>query len=211
MTARRTEILETAAIMFATSGVRTSLQEIADACGILPGSLYHHFESKEAIVVELVEQFHADLDEVADAAPDRTKSATRFADDAVIALGDAIAQCAVRHRAALLLSYFEPPAGAGEELRRVVSEMPTAIDAAMAELLRAGQERGRIRPGLDLDVVADRICQSMLQVGIGVYHRSRGAERVPELKCRIILDGLAVPEPDDDPWIGSDARRVATR
>src|ERR1043165_8054263 len=45
---RRTEILQTAASLIASSGLRTSLQEIADAAGILPGSLYHHFDSKEA-------------------------------------------------------------------------------------------------------------------------------------------------------------------
>ncbi|HEY9266382.1 MAG TPA: helix-turn-helix domain-containing protein, partial [Mycobacterium sp.] len=60
--ARRTEILQTAASLIATSGLRTSLQEIADAAGILPGSLYHHFESKEAILVELLRRYHADLD-----------------------------------------------------------------------------------------------------------------------------------------------------
>ncbi len=52
--ARRAEILETAATLFASSGLRTTLKDIADACGILPGSLYHHFDSKEAIVIELV-------------------------------------------------------------------------------------------------------------------------------------------------------------
>src|SRR5215510_5361688 len=57
---RRTEILETAATLIATSGLRTSLQEIADAAGILPGSLYHHFESKEAILVELLRRYHTD-------------------------------------------------------------------------------------------------------------------------------------------------------
>ena len=35
-------------------GFRASLKEIADARGILPGSLYHHFDSKEAIIIELV-------------------------------------------------------------------------------------------------------------------------------------------------------------
>ena len=63
--ARRTEILDTAASLFASSGLKTSLKEIADACGILPGSLYHHFDSKEAIIVELVEQYRADLDSIA--------------------------------------------------------------------------------------------------------------------------------------------------
>ena len=69
--ARRTEILETAATLFASSGLRTSLKEIADACGILPGSLYHHFESKEAIIVELIERYRAELDEIASTALDQ--------------------------------------------------------------------------------------------------------------------------------------------
>ena len=62
---RRTEILRTAELLIASSGLRTSLQEIADAAGILPGSLYHHFESKEALLVELVLRYHADLDRIA--------------------------------------------------------------------------------------------------------------------------------------------------
>ena len=59
---RRAEILDTASRLFASSGLRTSLKEVADACGILPGSLYHHFDSKEAIIVELVERYHDELD-----------------------------------------------------------------------------------------------------------------------------------------------------
>src|SRR5260370_10955328 len=57
---RRDEILDTASQLFASSGLRTSLQEIADACGITPGSLYHHFESKEAIVLESCQRNKAD-------------------------------------------------------------------------------------------------------------------------------------------------------
>jgi len=68
---RRTEILQTAASLIASSGLRTSLQEIADAAGILPGSLYHHFESKEAILVELVRRYYADLDRIGEIAQDR--------------------------------------------------------------------------------------------------------------------------------------------
>src|SRR5438552_18364579 len=68
--ARREEILETAATLFASSGLRTSLKEIADAAGILPGSLYHHFESKEAVIVELVRRYQDDLDRIAQEAVD---------------------------------------------------------------------------------------------------------------------------------------------
>ena len=68
---RRTEILEAAASLIASSGLRTSLQEIADAAGILPGSLYHHFESKEAILIELIRRYHADLDRIGEIAQQR--------------------------------------------------------------------------------------------------------------------------------------------
>src|ERR1700759_4615074 len=68
---RRSEILQTAASLIASSGLRTSLQEVADAAGILPESLYHHFESKEAILVELVRRYYADLERIGEIAQER--------------------------------------------------------------------------------------------------------------------------------------------
>jgi AcrR family transcriptional regulator len=57
---RRQEILDAADSVMASSGyVGTSLKDIADACGIQAGSLYHHFASKEAIAVELVAMCYA--------------------------------------------------------------------------------------------------------------------------------------------------------
>lgn len=56
--ARRREILATAAEIFARKGyVNATVREIADASGILAGSLYHHFESKEAMVDEILSTF----------------------------------------------------------------------------------------------------------------------------------------------------------
>ncbi|MCD9624766.1 TetR/AcrR family transcriptional regulator [Rhabdothermincola salaria] len=55
---RRAEILATAAEIFARKGyVNATVREIADASGILAGSLYHHFESKEAMVDEILSTF----------------------------------------------------------------------------------------------------------------------------------------------------------
>jgi TetR/AcrR family transcriptional regulator, cholesterol catabolism regulator len=60
--ARRAVILASAAELFARKGVRaTTVREIADAVGILSGSLYHHFESKDAIVDELLRSYLDDL------------------------------------------------------------------------------------------------------------------------------------------------------
>lgn len=52
---RRELILVSAAELFARKGIgTTTVREIADAVGILSGSLYHHFESKDAIVDEVL-------------------------------------------------------------------------------------------------------------------------------------------------------------
>lgn len=61
---RRSEILQKAAQLFATKGVAaTTVREIADSVGLLSGSLYHHFESKDAIVDELLRSYLDDLRE----------------------------------------------------------------------------------------------------------------------------------------------------
>ena len=52
---RREELLELAATMFADRGLRaTTVRDIADAAGILSGSLYHHFASKEEIFAQIL-------------------------------------------------------------------------------------------------------------------------------------------------------------
>ena len=205
---RRAEILDAAAALFASSGLRASLQQIADACGILPGSLYHHFDSKEEIFIALVERYQAELDEIAEKAVEEGAN-PRPPDERIVALGTAIAECAVRHRAALLLTVYEPPAGASEEMVRLVSRTPAAINAAMLAILKAARSSGYLRREVDLDLLADRICQAMFHVGIGVSHRTRGGERVPAIRCRMLLKGLAVRPPDDARLDRSKARRAA--
>ncbi len=205
---RRAEILDSAAMLFASSGLRGSLQQIADACGILPGSLYHHFDSKEAIFIALVERYQAELDEIAEKAAEEGAN-PRPPDERIVALGTAIAECAVRHRAALLLTVYEPPSGAREEMVRLVSRTPAAINAAMLATLKAARSSGYLRREVDLDLLADRICQAMFHVGIGVSHRTRGGERVPAIRCRMLLKGLAVRPPDDARLDRSKARRAA--
>jgi len=52
---RRELIVAASAELFARKGIRsTTVREIADAAGILSGSLYHHFASKDDIVQEIL-------------------------------------------------------------------------------------------------------------------------------------------------------------
>src|SRR5438093_11126203 len=52
---RRADVVQLAGELFAQKGYRaTTVREIADAAGILSGSLYHHFDSKESIGAEIL-------------------------------------------------------------------------------------------------------------------------------------------------------------
>ncbi|MET8572818.1 TetR/AcrR family transcriptional regulator [Streptomyces sp. NPDC004783] len=59
---RREEILATAAEVFAAQGYNaTTVRKIADAAGMLAGSLYYHFDSKESMLDEILSTFLEDL------------------------------------------------------------------------------------------------------------------------------------------------------
>ena len=194
-TIRRDEILETASQLFASRGLRTSLQDIADACGIKPGSLYHHFDSKEAIVVELIRRYHRELDQIAEDALARLQGAAAPPPaETISALTTTIAECAARHSAAVQFTFYEPHAGATRELVELANRSPGSIEAAMLETLRLGTTEGFIRSGLDLPVVADRMCQTMLHVGLGLFHRY-SPDRVAKVLCTMMLGGLAAHFP----------------
>ncbi len=206
---RRTEILKTANTVIATTGLRSSLQQIADAAGILAGSLYHHFESKEAILVELIRLYHADLDRIGEAALAELDGADpHTASERITALGCAIARCAVEHRAALQMSFYEGPSN-DPELIELTARQPTKIQAAMLQTLRAGRWSGDIRSDIDLPTLADRLCQSMLHVGLDVLRHDAPADQLATLKARIALEGLATEAPADEDLDGSNAFAVA--
>lgn len=59
---RRDHLVKLAAEIFARKGFQaTTVREIAKEAGILSGSLYHHFDSKETIVDEVLSTFLDDL------------------------------------------------------------------------------------------------------------------------------------------------------
>ncbi|WP_370331541.1 TetR/AcrR family transcriptional regulator [Mycolicibacterium hippocampi] len=206
---RRTEILKTANTVIATTGLRSSLQQIADAAGILAGSLYHHFESKEAILVELIRLYHADLDRIGEIALQRVDEPdARSAAEQITALGCAIARCAVEHRAALQMSFYEGPSN-DPELIELTARQPTKIQDAMLQALRAGRWSGDIRSDVDLPTLADRLCQSMLHVGLDVIRHKAETDQVATLKCRIALEGLAAEPPSNADLDRSSAFAVA--
>src|SRR3954454_16055465 len=55
---RQNELLQIAADLFADRGYNaTTVRDIADEAGILSGSLYHHFDSKESMIDAILSRF----------------------------------------------------------------------------------------------------------------------------------------------------------
>jgi AcrR family transcriptional regulator len=205
---RRGEVLQAANRLIAHHGLGTSLQQIADASGILVGSLYHHFKSKDELLDELNRRYRADLDLVGETAVAQlAEEGSPPVAEQIRALCRDIARCAAKHQAALQMSFFE---GRSKGSNSVESDgKPSGVETAMLQLLRAGRRTGFIRPDLDLAVVADRICQSVLHAGLAVVRHGAPTDDVAEVLCGIHLLGLAAADPANDHLDRSSAFTVA--
>jgi AcrR family transcriptional regulator len=120
---RKDEILALARTLFAERGyTSTSMRDLAEASGVLPGSLYAHFRSKADLARQIVMEFFVDLlPEQEKAYESEGSGAERYARmiDAVFAV------CAKHHEAVRLLHYDW----------KVLSEME------MLEEMRVGTDR----------------------------------------------------------------------
>lgn len=147
---RRTELLAIAARMFARRGYsQTTVRDIADEAGILSGSLYHHFDSKEAMLTEILRQFMDDL---------RTqfalivKSSTSPQEALEGLIRDTFARIdATPDEVAL----YQNEAGlfmAASEFG-FVADASTEINTLWRGVLDSGRESGDFRPDLDTGLV----------------------------------------------------------
>jgi len=68
------------------------------------------------------------------------------------------------------------------------SHVPNAAGSAVG---------GYILSDIDLRLLADRISQTMLQVGLDTLRHNAATDRVATLFCRIMLEGLAAGRPSD--------------
>lgn len=191
---RRDEILRSAADLFATDGYRnTSMRQVAAASGILAGSLYHHFPSKEAIAVRLVQEYHADLE--------RAARESRPGEDPVAALrafARDVAEVSRRHRAALRISVYDAPVTAGDSLKEAVRSEPPGLDRHWRTLIAAAAGSGAIDDRVDTRVLRHVLRSVTLQIGImdtGVP--GDDATVVADCVTSILFDGLAASPVDE--------------
>lgn len=188
---RRAELLALAADMFAEHGYRaTTVRDIADAAGILSGSLYHHFDSKESMVDEILTGF---LDELFGRYREivaRRLGPRQTLEAIVVASFECIearpSEVAIYQSEAKYLMRFERFSYLGDrnvEFRKL-----------WIGLLEDGVREGAFRQGMDLEVVY-RFIRDTVWVAVHWYRPGGGqlaAHDVAEQYLQILLDGIAV-------------------
>ncbi len=185
---RREELLAIAARLFAEKGFRsTTVRDIADAAGILSGSLYHHFDSKESMVDEILSSFQEELfgqyDEIlasGDDARTRLERAVLVSFDAIDRHHDEVA--IFQNDAAYLLT-FERFAYLGERNQQSREVWLT--------LLRDGVEAGVLRDDLDLELTY-RFIRDTVWVAVSWYRPGgrRTHTEIAQQYLTILLEGI---------------------
>jgi AcrR family transcriptional regulator len=186
---RRAELLALAAELFAEHGyVSTTVRDIADAAGILSGSLYHHFDSKESIADEILGGFLDALFEAyaeivaAGLGPRKTLEAIVTA--SFEAIDSHPAEVAIYQNEAKHLAKL--PRFAYLERRN------TEFRTLWTELLSEGVRAGVFRADLDIEL-AYRFIRDTVWVAVHWYNPkgSLTADEVAQQYLSIVLDGIA--------------------
>jgi TetR/AcrR family transcriptional regulator, cholesterol catabolism regulator len=193
---RRSHMVALAGDLFAQKGYRaTTVREIADAAGILSGSLYHHFDSKESIGDEILSGF---INEVL--ADYRTAVASAASPRAAIEqIVRSTSRTLSRHRAALAMLqhdfvYFTTlPRFA--YLPRALRE----IERIWISQLELGKQAGLFRADLDAKLTY-RLMRDVLWIPVQ-WRRTGGytAEQVVDGFLRILFDGIVARGPGSAP------------
>ena len=189
---RRTQMVGLAGDLFAEKGFRaTTVREIADAAGILSGSLYHHFDSKESIADEILSSFLNDV-----LADYRAAAASAGRPRAVLEqIVRSTAHTLSRHRAALAMLQNDWTYFAGQPrfgyLRTAVRE----IERTWITQLDRGKENGDFRADLDVRLTY-RLLRDVLWIP-SQWRQASGfsTDQVVDGFLRLLFDGIAAQHP----------------
>ncbi|MEV0974212.1 TetR/AcrR family transcriptional regulator [Microtetraspora glauca] len=189
---RRTELLATAAEVFASRGyAATTVREVADAAGILGGSLYYHFDSKESIVDEILSTFLDDLwaryDEVLGAGLGARETMERLVVESFRSID--------RHRAAVVIYQNESRHLSEGPRFAYLRESWDRFERMWGELLDRGIKENAFRSDLDVPLVY-RFLRDTVWVAASWY-RPGGrltADEVAERYLGMVLEGIRAPK-----------------
>lgn len=185
---RDEEILAAAIQVFSQKGyAAASLQDVADAVGLLKGSLYHYISSKESLLYRIFQESHEEA------------SALMAAIDALGLAPDAKLREFVRrltlfyeqHRERASLYFSEWRHLTGDE-RETVMKQRREFELYLRTMVSEAHERGLTNPDLDVKLATRYILTAVN--GVILWYRPEGplpgediADQIAELACSSVL------------------------
>ncbi|MFE7625960.1 TetR/AcrR family transcriptional regulator [Streptomyces sp. NPDC057509] len=187
---RRAELLATAAEVFAAQGYNaTTVRRIADAAGMLAGSLYYHFDSKESMVDEILSTFLNELWEGYDA----VLEAGLGPRETIEALVTESFREIDRHRDAVAIYQKEARHLAAQPRFQYLDDSQRKFEKAWLGTLERGVADGTFRADLDIRLTY-RFVRDTVWVAASWYRP--GGRHSPEEIARqylsMVLDGIAL-------------------
>jgi TetR/AcrR family transcriptional regulator, cholesterol catabolism regulator len=189
VSARRDEILAIAAEMFAVKGfATTTVREIADAAGILSGSLYHHFDSKESMVDEILRSF---LDEILTG----YRQTVEEDDDPMSVLRELVRAgfgALGRHRAAVAVMLNEFNMLVQFPRFAYLREGADETERLWVRVLEDGMRKGAFRADIDPRMIY-RFMRDAIWLSVRWYRPEREyrPDEIAAFYVDLLLDGLA--------------------
>jgi TetR/AcrR family transcriptional regulator, cholesterol catabolism regulator len=186
---RRAELLSIAAGLFAEKGFKnTTVRDIADASGILSGSLYHHFDSKESMVDEILKTFQEELFAAYDEVLASDDDARTKIERAVRLSFEAIDQ----HRHEVAIFQNEADYLGGFERFAYLAERNAQSRNVWVTLLNEGVETGVLRSDLNVELTY-RFIRDTVWVAVRWYRPGKELSHteVADQYLTILLDGIS--------------------
>ncbi|MEU0627025.1 TetR/AcrR family transcriptional regulator [Streptomyces sp. NPDC005989] len=187
---RRRELLATAAEVFAAQGYNaTTVRKIADAAGMLAGSLYYHFDSKESMLDEILSTFLGELWEGYD-----TVLAAQLAPRQTIeALVTESFREIDRHRAAVAIYQKEARHLATQPRFQYLADSQEKFEKAWLGTLERGVADHSFRADLDIRLTY-RFVRDTVWVAASWYRPGglHSPEEIARQYLSMVLDGIAL-------------------
>jgi TetR/AcrR family transcriptional regulator, cholesterol catabolism regulator len=184
---RREEIFDAAARIFHEKGYEaTSIQDVADAVGILKGSLYYYITSKEDLLFQVIDEVHRESLEKLDALK-------QVEGDSLVRLRRFI-ESHVENNARNLVRigvFFHDFRSLSPERRAQIVAERDLYDKALRSLIREGQVEGVVAEDVDPKLTAMAILGMMNW--IYQWYRPDGShspERIAREFANLVLAGV---------------------
>lgn len=195
VTARRRQILDCAAELFARQGVAaTTVRQIGEAVGMLSGSLYRYYSSKDEVLAEILGRYLNDLNE-------RYRSVLARDLDPVACLEELVVtslQTTVRHPHAAEIYQAELPylRQADTDIFRPILDASQVTQRIWIKVIKSGAEHGLFRDDIPVSTFY-RLMRDAVWLSVRWYKPSPSypIERLARDCTRIFLDGYRQGHP----------------